>query len=252
MYINDLRVEIDKVDSEIVKLFEQRMSISAQISKFKKANGLPLFDEERERALLESRVSMLENDKLESYLKQLFKTLMELSKGYQFQASSEKNIVLIGIMGSGKTSKGKLLASRLGMKYIDVDEEIEAEQNMSIPEIFEAQGKYKFRELESKKIEEISKEKRCVISTGGGVVLSDTNMKNLKSNGIVVFVNRDIEEIVKTIDTSNRPLLKDGAQKLFEIYNDRLQHYKKWADIEIEGDYKTIEEAVDKLINELF
>ncbi len=252
MDINALRTQIDQIDAEIVKLFERRMQVAQEIAGYKKQNNLPLYDVGREETLLQSRTQMLQDAGLSPYVKQLFKTLMELSKGYQHRMTSEKNIVLIGLMGSGKSSKGKLLAERLGMRFVDVDEEIERTQGMTIAEIFEHKGKIAFREIEHKIIADISGEKRCVISTGGGVVLSETNMKKLKENGTVVFLNRDVDATVKTIDTDARPLLKDGAQKLFEIYDDRLPLYRKWQDIEIAGEFKTVEDAVDKMIGELF
>jgi shikimate kinase len=253
MDINDLRNEIDKIDKEIVALFERRMAVSKDIGQYKKSKGLPLYDQEREQNALQSRIEMLGNKQFEPYLKQLFTTLMELSKGYQFQTTSEKNIVLIGIMGSGKSSKGRLLASRLGMHYVDVDDEIEKEQGMSISDIFAKKGSFEFRKLESNKIEEISKKKRHVISTGGGVVLSDSNMNRLKENAIVVFLNRDIDEIVRTIDIANRPLLEAaGASKLYEIFKDRLPLYRKWCDIEITEENKSVEDSVNEIIKRVF
>lgn len=251
MDINELRKQIDETDAEILRLFERRMSISGEIGAYKKQNGLSLFDASRERELLESRLSDIGDETLKPYAAQLFKTLMELSKGFQLRTVNEKNIVLIGIMGSGKSSKGKLLAERLGMGFIDIDEEIEKEQGMTVPEIFEKHGKFKFRDLENRKTAEISTLKHHVISTGGGVVLSDSNMENLGKNGIIVFLNRDIDETVRTIDTANRPLLADGAHKLYEIYNDRLELYRKWCDFELAGE-STVEAAVDEIIKKIF
>ncbi|OQB14756.1 MAG: Shikimate kinase 1 [Firmicutes bacterium ADurb.Bin193] len=252
MDINELRAMIDEIDAEILKLFERRMEASKKIGEYKKEKNLPLYDEQREIALLQSRAKMMKNDSLDPYVKQLFKTIMQLSKGYQFQTVTDKNIVLIGMMGSGKTSKGRLLAERLGMAFSDIDTEIEKDAGMTISEIFEMHGKFKFREMESKKIEELSSLSRHVISTGGGVVLSDSNMTKLKKNGIVVFINRNIDEIVRTIDTKKRPLLAKGAHALYAIYNERLPLYKRWSDYEITDEDKSVEDSVDDLIKTIF
>ena len=167
MDINDLRNEIDKIDKEIVALFERRMAVSKDIGQYKKSKGLPLYDQEREQNALQSRIEMLGNKQFEPYLKQLFTTLMELSKGYQFQTTSE-NIVLIGIMGSSKSSKGRLLASRLGMHYVDVDDEIERSRDVNLGHI-RKKGSFEFRKLESNKIEEISKKKGMLSQPGAGL-----------------------------------------------------------------------------------
>ncbi|MCK9478997.1 MAG: chorismate mutase [Firmicutes bacterium] len=248
MDIEKLRKEIDATDFEIVRLFEKRMQISKEIGAYKKANDLPLFDKKREDALFKSRVNMLSDKQLKSYLTPLLKTLVELSKSYQFK----KNIALIGMMGSGKTSKGKVVANRLGMRFVDIDEKIEKEQKMSVAQLFQTLGETAFRRLESEKIKRYAKRKNYLISTGGGAVLCHESMELLQKNGVTIFLNRDIDIIVNSIDAKNRPLLKDGTQKLYDIYNERLPLYKRWSDIEIRNEHETIDEAADEIISTLF
>lgn len=251
MDIKDLRIKIDSIDKEIIRLFEERMEVSKGVSDYKKQNNLPLFDKSREEQVIESRMKLLSDKSLEPYAKQLIISLMELSKAYQYSINADENIVLIGIMGSGKTEKGKIIAEKLGLDFVDIDEEIIQSQGISINEIFEQKGSDYFRKIESEIIEQYAGKTGYVISTGGGAVLIDKNMEKLKNKGKVFFLNRDINNIVSTIDTKDRPLLKDGPEILYEIYNQRLPLYRKWCDFEMNtlGD---LEQCADEIIAKLY
>ncbi|MCT4620002.1 MAG: shikimate kinase [Marinisporobacter sp.] len=160
-----------------------------------------------------------------------------------------KNIVLIGMPGCGKTTIGKLLAERLHKNFCDIDKYIEQNTKKSIPEIFK-EGEDVFRKIEREAVKEVSKESSMVISTGGGVVKSFINIKNLRKNGVVIFVNRAIEEIVSDIDIRNRPLVKDGKEKLYKLYEERIDLYKKYCDYEVIN-HATLESVVDGIVNML-
>ena len=127
-----------------------------------------------------------------------------------------KNIVLIGIMGCGKTTVSLLLAEKLARPVIDIDEYLEKKYQMSIPEMFAISEAY-FRERETICCQEVSKLDGYIISTGGGVIKNPENMKALKENGIVIYIDRPISMILEDVETSSRPLLKDGAEKLFDL-----------------------------------
>ncbi|SMB90364.1 shikimate kinase [Desulfonispora thiosulfatigenes DSM 11270] len=156
-----------------------------------------------------------------------------------------KNIVLIGMPGCGKTSIGKNLAEQLKMNFIDVDEYIEQKMQISIPEIFK-QGEEHFRKIETRCIEELSKLSSTIISTGGGVVKSPLNIEFLKENGIIIFINRPLENIVNDIDIGVRPLLADGKEKIFKLYQDRIGLYNKYKDYEIIND-SSLENVMEKM-----
>ena len=161
---------------------------------------------------------------------------------------NDKNIVLIGMPGSGKTAVGKVLADKIMYKFVDVDSVIE-EKFDKIFSLF-LKGEQHFRDIESKAVEIVSEMKKTVIATGGGVVLSKKNMEMLSANGIIVFVDRELEDIVNDIDCSRRPLLADGKQKLADLYSKRYELYKEYADIHITN--KTTEdEAADDIITAL-
>lgn len=162
----------------------------------------------------------------------------------------EKNIVLIGMPGCGKTTIGRLLANKLNMDFVDIDEYIVKLEGRSIVDIFK-QGEDHFRSLETKAISEIVKAKGIVIGTGGGVVKNKLNMELLKSNGIIVFINRPVEEIYKDIDISIRPLLKENINNLWDIYKERYELYKSFSDYILE-DFNTPNEGVLNIITKFF
>ncbi|OGW80390.1 MAG: hypothetical protein A3C47_04915 [Omnitrophica bacterium RIFCSPHIGHO2_02_FULL_51_18] len=130
---------------------------------------------------------------------------------------SGRNIVLVGFMGTGKTSVGKALAKKLGRSLVDIDRRIEDREKRKIKEIFEKEGEPYFRKLEKEVIREVSGEKRIVITTGGGAVLDSENISALKKNGILVCLVAAPETIYRRVKNSeNRPLLEAG-DKLTEI-----------------------------------
>jgi len=124
------------------------------------------------------------------------------------------NIVLVGFMGTGKTSVGKILAEKLKRPVIDVDRRIEKSRRQTIGEIFEKHGEPYFRELEKSVILQVSREKGTVITTGGGAVLDPQNLAALKAGGWVVALFAKPETVFQRVGRSKqRPLLK-GKDKL--------------------------------------
>jgi shikimate kinase len=157
-----------------------------------------------------------------------------------------KNIVIIGMPGSGKTTMGKLVAEKLKKAFIDMDDYMVDYEGKSIKEMFAISEDY-FRDVESKCSVILGKLNSLVIASGGGVVKRKENINALKENSIIVFLNRPVENIIKDIDSSTRPLLADGKERLYVLYNERIQLYKSYCDIEILND-DTIETAVDEII----
>ena len=131
--------------------------------------------------------------------------------------------------GCGKTTIGKAVANETGKSFIDTDDEIVKKSGMSIPEIFEQFGEKKFREIEAEVIKEVSAQQSAVIATGGGAVLNPLNVSLLKENGIIVFIDRPIEDLVTTDD---RPL-SSNRELLIKRYRERYSIYKSSAQAEI-------------------
>lgn len=143
-----------------------------------------------------------------------------------------KNLVLIGMPGSGKTKMGALLAQRFGLPLLDTDDLVTKATAMTIPEIFERFGEPRFRELETKAVERAAARDGAVIATGGGVVLHPKNMEALAKTGLIFFRDRPPEAIVGE-DHQGRPLVggdKDQARlRIFRLYEERLPLYLRYA-----------------------
>lgn len=139
----------------------------------------------------------------------------------------EKNLVLIGMPGSGKTTIGRELAKLLGKDFIDTDEEVSKMCGKSIPDIFAEDGEIVFREFERQAVASAAARLNTVISTGGGTVLNADNRKMLRHNGYIILINRDISQL----EISGRPISEKGnLQKLFD---ERMPVYSSFKDAEI-------------------
>ena len=161
-----------------------------------------------------------------------------------------KNIILIGMMGCGKTTAGHLLAQQLGRPFVDCDELMEGNTGRTISEIFSQDGERGFRSLESQILEQLSHQEGLVIATGGGAVLSRNNVVSLRSNGILVLLYRPIEEICETLDTQDRPLAQEGHEAFVARHHHRLPHYLTAADVIIH-DFSTPETTVAEILEKI-
>ncbi|MBE6732972.1 MAG: shikimate dehydrogenase [Ruminococcaceae bacterium] len=159
---------------------------------------------------------------------------------------SKKNIVLVGMPSSGKSTIGSALAEKLGMNFIDTDTLVVDMEKRSIPEIFQSNGEQHFRSLESKAVLEAAKNSNTVIATGGGVILNPKNIERLRQNGKIYFLDRPINDLLVTDD---RPLSND-IEKLKKLYDERYDLYRKAADVIVKCDFD-IEENI-KAIKEDF
>ena len=161
-----------------------------------------------------------------------------------------KNIVLTGFMGTGKTQVGKILSQRLGYKLVDVDDNIEREQKLKITEIFKNYGEPAFRDIESAEIKRLSEIDKAVISTGGGAVLRQENMDNLRKKGVIICLTASPQTILKRTDSNNdRPLLQveNPLQKIKDLLQIRTPYYEK-ADIIIDTEGKSPVEVAEEII----
>lgn len=143
-----------------------------------------------------------------------------------------KNIVLIGMPGCGKSEIGEILAEKIEMDFIDVDFFIESSTSSSITEMFK-NGENVFRDIESIAVSDLSKKNHVVISTGGGVIKRYENILNLKRNGIIIYINRPIENIISDINIEGRPLLAKDPGRISKLFDERGPLYKKYCDYEV-------------------
>ncbi len=161
-----------------------------------------------------------------------------------------KNIVLIGMMGSGKSTCGQLLAQRLGRPFVDCDTLIEGFSGRTISEIFAADGEEAFRELESQVIGELSRQDGLVIATGGGAVLRQANVSALRDKGVLVFLNRPAEDIFDSVSMAGRPLAQDGKDAFVDTFRRRLPIYRTAADV-MAFDFSSPEATVDEILSKV-
>ena len=183
---------------------------------------------------------------------------MNLSKSKILQPVQKKlghtNIILVGMMGAGKTTIGKALANSLGKEFIDSDHEIQDRTGVKIPVIFEIEGEAGFRKRESEVLVELVKKSNIVLATGGGAVLSRENRQILRRGGIVIYLRASVNDLYRrTRYDKSRPLLQ--TQNLFarlnELYAQRDALYRETAHIIIDSGKQGIRFLVQKLINKL-
>jgi len=162
-----------------------------------------------------------------------------------------KTVVMVGMMGAGKTAVGRALAQRLDVPFLDSDAEIEAAANMSIPEIFTRDGEPFFRAKESQVIARLLEEERGILSTGGGAFLAENNRDMISQKGVSVWLNADLDVLWNRVKhKETRPLLRtsDPRGTLGEIYETRVPIYAL-ADLSVRSDgVASIEEMVDRVI----
>lgn len=140
-----------------------------------------------------------------------------------------KNIVLIGMPGSGKTTFGMALAEKLRRPFVDADAYLEEKEGRTIQSFF-AESEKAFRDAEERTIEDLSRRQNLIIATGGGVVKRSRNVARLHETGLLIFIDRRAEDIVTDVEVEKRPLLAEGPDKVFVLYKERIALYRKAAD----------------------
>jgi shikimate kinase len=165
-----------------------------------------------------------------------------------------RNIFLVGLMGAGKTTVGRVLARRLGLPFVDSDQEIEARTGVSIPTIFEIEGEEGFRQREAQVIEELTQREALVLATGGGVVLDPANRAHLKAGGWVVYIDVPPEALYERIrNDRNRPLIQveNPLARLQELYAQRAPLYREVADFIVDGRRLNTQGVLQCLLKEI-
>ena len=164
------------------------------------------------------------------------------------------NIILVGMMGAGKTTVGKLLAKQLGKTFIDSDEEIQRRTGVTIPHIFDVEGEAGFRSRESCVIQDLLKLDNIVLATGGGAILSANTRPMMKQNGVVVYLKSSVHDLwQRTRHDHNRPLLQteNPRAKLQELHDLRDPLYAETADVIIHTGKQSVQILLEKLQHKL-
>ncbi|WP_395480018.1 shikimate kinase AroK [Candidatus Curculioniphilus buchneri] len=169
--------------------------------------------------------------------------------------AEKRNIFLIGPMGAGKSTVGRQLAQQLNMDFIDSDQEIEKRTGADISWVFDVEGENSFRDREEKIINEITKNQRIVLATGGGSIKSRETRHRLSSRGVVIYLETTIEkQLFRTQRDKKRPLLQVNTslrEVLEALANQRNPLYESIADFTIRTDEQSIKVVVNQIINML-
>ena len=162
------------------------------------------------------------------------------------------NIFIVGPMGSGKSTVGKIISDEMFLSFFDTDEEIESRTGASIDWIFDLEGEAGFRKRESDILNEMVEKNSIVLSTGGGIILSEDNRELLSSRGTVFYLSTPIlTQVERTAKDTDRPLLKDGDPKeiLTKLHNEREALYEMVSDHIVDTENKSSNQVASEIIS---
>jgi shikimate kinase len=164
------------------------------------------------------------------------------------------NLILVGMMGSGKTTMGRALARHLGKEFVDSDEEIIKRTGVTVPHIFDVEGEAGFRQRESAAIRELAGRDNMVLATGGGAVLDGDNREILKHSGIVIYLKASAHDLwQRTRHDRNRPLLQteNPYARLVELFQQRDPLYRQVSDIVVQSGKQSAHTLMLRLVGEI-
>jgi shikimate kinase len=164
------------------------------------------------------------------------------------------NMILVGMMGSGKTTMGRMLARHLGMEFVDSDEEIIKRTGVTVPHIFDVEGEAGFRQREAAAIRDLAGRDNMVLATGGGAVLDGDNRAILKQNGIVIYLKASAHDLwQRTRHDRNRPLLQteNPYARLVELFQQRDPLYRQVSDIVVQSGKQSAHALMLRLTGEI-
>ena len=168
--------------------------------------------------------------------------------------TTSKNIVLVGPMGSGKTTVGRRLAHELNQDFFDTDHEIIDKTGVTIDHIFDIEGEEGFRERESKILENLCQMSNIILATGGGIVILPKNREILKNSGLVVYLCSSVDQLVRrTAKSKTRPLLENSTDRrktIIEIVEARDVYYREVASFVVDTTGKKLHEVINIIIRE--
>lgn len=163
----------------------------------------------------------------------------------------KENIFLIGFMGAGKSTVARAMKKHYGMRLIEMDEQIEYQEKMSVPKIFEVHGEPYFRKLETDLLEGLSSQENTVVSCGGGVPMRGCNVEAMRKSGKVIYLRTSPQQIYERVKTShNRPLLEGNmnVEYISKLLSQRLPKYLEAADAVVSTDGKRVEDICKEII----
>ena len=255
--MNDLemyREQLALCDDKIIDALVERNSIIEKIMAYKETYGMPILQPAQEAKQQKQLDEKLRGNKYQEEIQDVFGRILRNSKRIQARKLFSYNIVLIGFMGSGKSTISDYLSTVFDMKLVEMDQVIAEKEEMSIPDIFATYGEEYFRNLETNLLKELQTGQNCIISCGGGVALRQENVVEMKKNGRVVLLTASPETIFERVkDSNDRPILDGNKNVEFiaGLMEQRREKYEAAADVVVQTDNKTILQICEELISKL-
>jgi shikimate kinase len=255
--MNDLemyREQLALCDDKIIDALVERNAIVEKIMVYKEKYGMPILQprqEEKQKRRLEEKLT---GNKYKDEIYDVFRCIRRNSRRIQARKLFDYNIVLIGFMGSGKSTVSDYLSLMFAMEIVEMDQVIAEREEMSIPDIFSTYGEEYFRNLETDLLIEMQSHKNTIISCGGGAALREKNVEEMKKNGRVVLLTASPEVIYERVkDSDDRPNLngRKNVAGISELMEQRREKYEKAADIVVNTDDKSILQICEELIGRL-
>ena len=251
---DDIMKNIEACDDKIIEVLNERLAYTEEITKYKAEHHMPILQPEEEARQLKILAEKYSDHPYKEEIVDIFQSIKVSSRKIQAGVLFPKNIVLIGFMGAGKSSLAACLAEQFYMRAVETDQEIVEREGISIPEIFELYGEEYFRERESEIIRDLGLGSRMVISVGGGAVMRDENVKNMKASGVIVLLTATPNAILERVKNSTeRPLLNGNMNEgyIAALMEKRRARYEEVADLRVDTTGKTILEVCEAVIAKL-
>lgn len=253
-HLDELRVRLSVCDEQILDCLIKRNMIVEDIMKYKESHNMQIIQPEQEKRQTQKLMENLEGVRHTKEILDIFDRITYNSKKIQARHLFNYNIVIIGFMGSGKSTISDYLSTMFAMETVEMDQIIAKREGMSIPDIFDVYGEEYFRNLETNLLIEMQSKSNVVISCGGGVPMRERNVVEMKKNGRVVLLTAKPETIYYRVkDSHDRPLLENNKNipYIAELMEKRRVKYEAAADIVIETDGKDELEICEELVQKL-
>lgn len=249
--LEEIRQRLDLCDKKIVSVLEERMDIIKEIMVYKKENGMPILQPEQEKRQRKMLMTHVDENTYKNEILDIFTYIVENSRRIQAKTLFTDNIFIIGFMGAGKSTVSDYLSKILASPCVEMDQDIQEKEGMSINEIFEEYGESYFRNLETNLLIGLKKKKNRIVSCGGGVAMREENVKAMKESGKVVLLTASPDTILERVkDSDERPLLrgKKNTKDISELMDARRPKYEAAADIVISTDHKAVEDIAEEIV----
>ena len=246
-----IRNRIAAIDLTIADALARRMDCVEEIIGYKKEHGMIIFQgdqEKKQRKVLRERVA---GHKYEDEILDVYQEIVKSSRKVQARSLFSYNIMLIGFMGSGKTTVADYLGRMLEMEHVDTDEMIVNWMGMSISDMFRNYGEAYFRNLESNTLLALRERKQLIVSCGGGITLRPENVETMRSRGVVVWLTATPETVYDRLHLfTDRPLLNGNMNipYITKLMKEREPRYVSAADVRVPTDGLTVHEICEILV----